>query len=95
VDDLKYVEAQFDWIKNELVRLRQAVEKLAETTITEKSFGRMIERVDQLDEDYQIVTRRVDKVESKMIVVIRIGMWAAGIAGALVTAWLMVELGLR
>jgi len=95
VEEQKYIEAQFDWIKNELVRLRQAVEKLSETTITEKSFERMVGRVDQLDEDCQIVTRRVDDVENDMTLVKRTGAFALGIAGAVLTAWVIMALGLR
>lgn len=95
MDEQRYIETQFEWVKAELTRLRQAVERLAETAITEKHFDRVVARVDALEDDSNILTRRVDDVENDVSLVKRVGAYTLSIIGALVVAWLVQVLGLR
>ncbi len=65
-----------------------ALEKLAETTVTEKSFDKVSKKTEELDEYCTLVQREIDKVKSDLAIVRRVGFFVLGILGAVTVAWL-------
>lgn len=92
-DTQKYIENQFAWITAELGRLRQAIEKLAESTITEKAFERILERVGVCENELDIHRNELSKVEGELKMMRGVGMFLVGILGTIVAAWLKNILG--
>ncbi len=92
-DNQKYVEVEISWIKDNLERLSEALEKLAASVITEKTFWRMMEKVSVIEQDLAEQRKQLVKIESELKIMRGVGVFLAGILGTLVAAWLKMLLG--
>ena len=88
MDTQRYIETEFTWIKKELTRMGDAIEKLAETAVTERSFEKLQQQMDTLEAHCEDITMRQAKNESDLALLRRFGVTTLSVIAALVTAWI-------
>jgi chaperonin cofactor prefoldin len=87
------MEVKFKHLEKRIDDLRQAIEKMAETSIKTYQFESTVRKVDELRQMTKTLDDRIDDAESYIKIYRYVGMLLVSVVLAIVIAWLKGVLG--